>query len=159
MTAFDSGEILRLLFVPFCHIFKNVKKLLPGHYLKFDMEQFNFKLIEYWDLEERNYEEKSYQENLKRVKTLVEDSIRRRLVSDVPLGIFLSGGIDSSIITAVMKKFNDRDFTAIKRFRLAGIQVCFLSGDSVVNELMAKKRGIDFYKSKTWNNGSNKVRL
>jgi len=71
------------------------------------MEPFNFKLIEYWDLEERNYEEKSYQENLERVKTLVEDSIRRRLVSDVPLGIFLSGGIDSSIITAVMKKFND----------------------------------------------------
>jgi len=83
-------------------IIKNVKKLLPGHYLDIDMEPFNFKLNEYWDLEERNYEEKSYQENLERVKTLVENSIKRRLVSDVPLGVFLSGGIDSSIIT-----FND----------------------------------------------------
>ena len=56
----------------------------------------------------------------------------------------------------VMKEFNDRDFTAIKRFKLAEIEVCFLSGDSVVNESMAKKREVDFYKSSTWVDGSNK---
>jgi len=39
-------------------IIKNVKKLLPGHYLEFDMDQFNFKLVKYWDLEEQNFEGK-----------------------------------------------------------------------------------------------------
>lgn len=57
---------------------------------------------------------------------------------------------------AVYKSFNDRDFTAIKRFKMKGVNVCFLSGDSTVNENMAKNRGIDFFKSETWDSGSNK---
>lgn len=43
------------------------------------------------------------------------------------------------------KTYCDKDFTAIKRFRGAGIAVCFLSGDKKVNEEMAKNRNIDFY--------------
>jgi len=120
-------------------IIKNVKKLLPGHYLKFDMEQFNFKLVKYWDLEERNYEEKSYQENLKRVKTLVEDSIRMRLVSDVPLGVFLSGGIDSSIITSVMKKFNDN----VQSFSIGFDKPEF--DESEYSKLISKEYGTDHH--------------
>jgi 3-deoxy-D-manno-octulosonate 8-phosphate phosphatase (KDO 8-P phosphatase) len=57
----------------------------------------------------------------------------------------------------IMKKFNDRDFTAIKRFKMAGVKVCFLSGDARVNKSMAKDRGVDFYLSKTWVEGSNKA--
>lgn len=56
----------------------------------------------------------------------------------------------------VMKAYSDLDFTAIKRFKLKGFDVCFLSGDSAVNEAMAKKRKVDFYKSETWVDGSNK---
>lgn len=48
----------------------------------------------------------------------------------------------------VGKKYCDRDFTAIKRFKSAGIDVCFLSGDKNVNEAMAKNRKIDFYYTK-----------
>ena len=43
------------------------------------------------------------------------------------------------------KTYCDKDFTAIKRLRGAGVSVCFLSGDNVVNEAMAKNRNIDFY--------------
>jgi YrbI family 3-deoxy-D-manno-octulosonate 8-phosphate phosphatase len=43
------------------------------------------------------------------------------------------------------KTYCDKDFTAIKRLRAAGIKVCFLSGDDKVNEKMAKNRNIDFY--------------
>ena len=43
------------------------------------------------------------------------------------------------------KTYCDKDFTAIKRFRGSGVQVCFLSGDNVINEPMAKNRNIDFY--------------
>jgi len=46
------------------------------------------------------------------------------------------------------KKYCDRDFTAIKRFKVAGLNVCFLSGDSVINEQMAKNRNTDFYLAK-----------
>jgi 3-deoxy-D-manno-octulosonate 8-phosphate phosphatase (KDO 8-P phosphatase) len=47
--------------------------------------------------------------------------------------------------TVISKNFCDKDFTAIKRFKSAGINVCLLSGDTNVNEQMAKKRQIDFY--------------
>jgi len=45
----------------------------------------------------------------------------------------------------ISKSFNDRDFTAIKRFKDAGVAVCFLSGDNRVNEAMARTRKVDFY--------------
>lgn len=53
------------------------------------------------------------------------------------------------------KKYCDKDFTAIKRFKVAGINVCFLSGDSIVNKKMAKNRNTDFYLVK----GKDKVDL
>lgn len=46
------------------------------------------------------------------------------------------------------KQFSDKDFTAIKRFRASGINVCLLSGDNKVNESMANNRNIDFYYSR-----------
>lgn len=49
---------------------------------------------------------------------------------------------DASVLA---KEYADKDFTAIKRFKNAGVNVCFLSGDKTINENMAKNRGIDFY--------------
>ena len=46
------------------------------------------------------------------------------------------------------KRYCDRDFTSIKQFKAAGVQVCFLSGDDKVNEQMAKNRKTDFYYSR-----------
>jgi len=54
-------------------------------------------------------------------------------------------GTDGKVIA---KKYNDKDFTAIKRFRAAKIPVCFLSGDNRINKKMAKNRNIDFYYSR-----------
>jgi len=54
------------------------------------------------------------------------------------------------------KRFNDKDFTAIKRFKASGVSVCFLTGDLNVNEVMAKKRGIDLYYSRTKEGSLNK---
>ena len=51
------------------------------------------------------------------------------------------------------KTYCDKDFTAIKRLRAAGVKVCFLSGDSKINEKMAKNRNIDFYNARGLDKG------
>ena len=67
------------------------------------------------------------------------------LILDVD-GVLTNGkksyGLDGLVLS---KEFCDRDFTAIKRFKAGGTQVCFLSGDIKVNETIAKNRKIDFY--------------
>ena len=84
-------------------IFKDVFKLPPGHMLIF--EKGHLRLKEYWDLDYssgRNHakglSEKACEEEL---LDLLSASVKRRLISDVPLGTFLSGGIDSSTVTAL----------------------------------------------------------
>lgn len=73
----------------------------------------------------------------------------RLLILDID-GVMTDGtkvyGIDGDVIA---KRFNDRDFTAIKRFKAAGVSVCFLSGDKRVNEIMAHSRKTDFYYSRS----------
>ena len=67
------------------------------------------------------------------------------LILDVD-GVLTDGkksyGLDGLVLS---KEFCDRDFTAIKRFKAGGTQVCFLSGDRKINETIAKNRKIDFY--------------
>lgn len=79
-------------------ILKGIKKLLPGHYLVF--KEGVLKTKKYWDLS-FNIENKPEQYFIQRFKTLLKDCVEKRLMSDVPLGAFLSGGIDSSLIVAV----------------------------------------------------------
>lgn len=84
-------------------IFKNVKKLLPGHY--FIYEQGNITIKQYWHFhippEEKTKSEAEYQH---RLFELLKESVKIRLMSDVPLGVFLSGGIDSSTVVALMSQ-------------------------------------------------------
>jgi len=57
---------------------------------------------------------------------------------------------------SISKKFNDKDFVAIKKLQASGILVCFLSGDKNINEAVAKKRSIDFYHANTSTGHMNK---
>ncbi len=89
-------------------ILKNVHKLPAGNYLKW--QNGNIKIEKYWDLKLYRSEEPfllSEGECVDKIKALLSNSIQQKLVSDVPLGIFLSGGIDSSIILALMSKLID----------------------------------------------------
>jgi asparagine synthase (glutamine-hydrolysing) len=88
---------------------KGVKMLAPGAYLKvseagFDVQQYY--RIDY-EASHVSANESSYERQKNHLKELVEESVKRRLVSDVPLGTFLSGGIDSSIISGIAKKYKD----------------------------------------------------
>jgi len=81
-----------------------VRKVLPGHYLEIGLGDFSVRSNEYWDLREKDYSARGYEECLRHVHDLVSSSIVSRTVSDVPLGVFLSGGIDSSIIVSVLSR-------------------------------------------------------
>jgi asparagine synthase (glutamine-hydrolysing) len=91
-------------------LFKGIHRLLPGHTLAF--ENGNVVIRQYWDVPtgQRNadVDRMSDADAVERFHALLEDAVRSRLMSDVPLGMFLSGGLDSSAIAALMAKMIDR---------------------------------------------------
>lgn len=85
-------------------IIKGIKQLLPGNYL--ELNNHKATLTEYWNPEHfaKKVNSLSYKETCNKVFELLCNSVQRRLISDVPFGAFLSGGIDSSIVVALMAK-------------------------------------------------------
>ena len=81
-----------------CGVFKDVHEVFPGHYLLFSRDHVRQKC--YWKLESHPHED-SYQDTVEKTAFLVEDAIRRQMVSDVPICTFLSGGVDSSLVSSI----------------------------------------------------------
>lgn len=79
------------------------KKLPPAHALLFDLKAGQSKLWRYWELPEVGAGKAQLDEAplLDELETLLEDAVRRQMVADVPVGVLLSGGVDSSLITAM----------------------------------------------------------
>lgn len=93
----------RLFFVPSpLTLFKGIQKLPPAHYLIYENGRIIIK--KYWELEDLP-ELKSKEEAIKGIRFLLKDSIKRQLVSDRPVGIFLSGGIDSTSVLGIASEF------------------------------------------------------
>ena len=92
-------------FIPGEHcILQGSRKLPPAHALEFDLESGTLCLWQYWELPpapETNGIVLDEEELLSELEQLLEDSVRRQLVADVPVGVLLSGGLDSSLITAM----------------------------------------------------------
>lgn len=91
-------------------IFKDTYKLKAGHFIEYDLQQGEFKVQPYWDLNELYLAEKtnaSEQDILQDLEQELVEAFRLRMVSDVPVGVFLSGGVDSSIVTAILQKDSD----------------------------------------------------
>jgi asparagine synthase (glutamine-hydrolysing) len=99
-------------------MFEGIHKLLPGHSLCF--EHGTVRVTCYWDVPLAGDdapphsapgprpEDRTDRETIGRFRELLEESVSLRLMSDVPLGVFLSGGIDSSVIAALMARLVDR---------------------------------------------------
>ncbi len=100
LDAEGVGEILLLGpgRTPGSGVFRGIRELEPGCCGRF--EKGNWNCRRYWKLTDREHRE-SFEETAEQVRFLVTDAIRRQMVSDVPIGTFLSGGLDSSLITAV----------------------------------------------------------
>lgn len=87
-------------------IFKNAHKLKPGHYLELDLNTRKSEVKKYWDV--NDYFEKPKlkiheQEAIDETERLLKSAFEYRLVADVPVGIFLSGGYDSSTVAAILQ--------------------------------------------------------
>jgi len=102
---------LQLNYIPEPHsIFKDVKKLEPGHYMLINAQN-KVQKIPYYQLDypaKEGYSDYSYEEAQTKFLELLTNSVEQRLVSDVPIGTFLSGGIDSSLITAIAAQKVDK---------------------------------------------------
>ena len=86
-------------------IYDNIKKLEPGSILELDLINLNISISKYWDLEKTpNKLNSNYKKTKEELENLIEDSVKIRLNTDVPLGTFLSGGIDSPIVTHYSNK-------------------------------------------------------
>lgn len=137
-------EYLSHRMVPSPHtIYKKCKKLLPGELICID-QNLDLKSIKYWDAIGVAKAAKqnvllSESELLSRFEETMEQSVGSRMVADVPVGVFLSGGIDSSLVAGVMQKLSGRK--SIKSFSIE-----FESKDhdeSLFSQSIAKLLGTD----------------
>ena len=99
-------DYLAYEFVPSPHsIVRGISKLRPGHTLTWSLERREAKIARYW-APQLNVDGDATPVDLdaecERLRSVLRESVRKELVSDVPLGVFLSGGIDSSAVTAMM---------------------------------------------------------
>lgn len=106
---FDSlGVYLNLGYIPTPYsIFKHTYKLKPGSVLRFNLNTKQHAMNEYWRIEDHYNLPKSIKtenEILEYIEDSLTDSLRLRLISDVPIGLFLSGGYDSTLLAAILKK-------------------------------------------------------
>lgn len=83
-------------------LMKNVRKLEPGQILSLDLSSGRAAVENYWDIPDYRFVERSDREWADAVEQKIMECVRAQMVSDVPLGAFLSGGVDSSIVAAAM---------------------------------------------------------
>lgn len=88
-------------------IFQNVKSLLPAHTLTCDRNG-NIETKKYWDLDFTKKTNLSFDEACTETKNLLTEATALRMISDVPLGAFLSGGVDSSIVVGLMSRLSSK---------------------------------------------------
>jgi len=88
-------------------LFQKIRKLMPGHWLRLELKRENPEpqIVQYWDVPESGIPEKRSDEDwIRECRQRLGEAVETRLMSDVPLGMFLSGGVDSSAIAALIKR-------------------------------------------------------
>ena len=120
-SIFASADVSRVISKPgVCSFFqqgfvsgdgtlvRGVKKLTPGHVLIFRVRDWESQVDRYWEPPEFLGSTKSKEDLLEELDRLMGMAVRRQLVSDVPIGVLLSGGVDSSLITAYAARYIDK---------------------------------------------------
>ena len=116
-------------------IYKSARKLPPAHAMTYHLNTGQKEIWKYWDVPQFSGEYLSEDELLFELEALLRDAVRLRMISDVPLGAFLSGGVDSSLVVAMMSMVSDKP---VKTFSIG-------FDDSVYNELPYAKIVADYF--------------
>ena len=109
------AQFLKWQYVPDPNsIYKEVKKLRAGYSFSYDINTAKFSEAPYWNLPEKTDSfSGNFTEAKTKLNTLLQDAVGQRMISDVPLGVFLSGGIDSSLVAALAQQ---KSVTPVKTF-------------------------------------------
>ncbi len=97
--------------------FKNIFKLSPGHFLKIDLNAGVFEEKKYWEFKFAS-EEMEIEKAKKTLENILVDSVSAHMIADVPVGTFLSGGIDSGIITAFASEVKKKSGEKLSTFTI-----------------------------------------
>jgi len=89
-------------------IFKDVYKLPPGNNLSIDLNSSTYTISEYWNLNNVEVLDCSYESAKNQLHDLLTDAVKIRMQADVPFGAFLSGGIDSALISSIASKVSTK---------------------------------------------------
>lgn len=119
-------------------IFSSVKKIPPGYWLEF--ADGSVRLHQYWDLPQFSSAVLSENEALEQLEAQLADAVRMRLISEVPLGALLSGGVDSSTVVAMMAQISS---TPVKTFTIGFAQPDF--DEAVHARSVANRFGTDHH--------------
>jgi asparagine synthase (glutamine-hydrolysing) len=107
LNARAMHNVISLRYIPGDDtMFEGINKLPAGHYLTLQNERLN--VVRYWDLSYTPKIQGSEDEIVEQLHKLLQDTISCHMLSDVPLGAFLSGGLDSSLVTALMSTLSPR---------------------------------------------------
>jgi asparagine synthase (glutamine-hydrolysing) len=145
LVALD--QFLTFLWTPGSRtLFSNVFKLPPAHYLVY--KNNNIDVSEYWDVSFDEDDSLSESEWTERVREQVSRSVRAQMLSDVPLGAFLSGGIDSSTIVALMCGVSDaKPTTYTFGFRTEDLRYDIIEDDVKYARLVGEHFATDYHES------------
>lgn len=119
-------------------IFSGIHKLPPGHHLTFVDGRITIR--QYWDFEFEPAQSGNEQDYIDELRSLLDESVRLRLIADVPLGAFLSGGVDSSAVVALMARNMDQP---VKTFSIGFHEDSY--NELEFARLTAKKFGTDHH--------------
>ena len=133
-----AAAFMQYGYVPTPHcIFQNTCKLKPGHYLEFDIASATFHITQYWNVYDAYNKPAlniSLPDAIDQTEKILSDAFQYRMVADVPVGVFLSGGYDSTCVTALLQKNNTEK---IKTFTI-GVPDAGLNEAPYAKEIAAK---------------------
>ena len=133
-SALDA--FLTLGYTPYSNtMFKGIEKLMPGHAMTVNADGA-IKAEAYWNFSRIEPANLTFTDAVEKLGELLRESVRMRLMSEVPLGVFLSGGLDSSAITALMSQMSGQ---RVKTFSVG------YEGDDVENELPFARKIADLF--------------
>jgi len=133
-------DFLTLQYVPHSKTgFQNIFKLPQAHYFTLDLDTKKFEIKKYWVLDYSQKLDLSENEWVKLLEESLKESIRLRMISDVPIGAFLSGGLDSSAVVAFMSLFTDK----VKTFSIGFEEKDF--DETEYARIVAKKYNTDHH--------------